>query len=178
MESPEQRVERKIAQTQAAAQARHEARQQRAAQRQAQQQAQRAAQRRAREQVGEQASAAGRPLAPDDDLHLHAVTVRLDNAQYRQLTAYTAAGGRTLAATIRALIAGRRVFTTEQHTLLRRVPDLVNATTQLAQQLASLDPVGAAEWRALATRVDEFLMSLHPQATTQPNGHRRTRRHR
>jgi hypothetical protein len=159
------RTEEKLAKTRAAAQARHEERQQRAAKRQQEQQQQRANQRQARkearEKAGKSAYPSGRPLVADEKIQLHAITVRLDAAQYQQLNAYTSPGGRTLASAIRQVLAGRRVFTSEEHQLLRRVPDLYNSTSQLAQALANSHPVAAAELYVLINRLDAFLTGLH-----------------
>lgn len=159
------RTEEKLAKTREAAQARHEARQKRAAKRQQEQQKKRADQRQARreaqEKGGNSGLPSGRPLVADANIHLHAVTVRLDEAQYQQLHACTAPGGRTLAAAIRQVLAGRRVFTREEHELLRRVPDLVNSTRQLAHALASAHPVASAELYTLIGQLDGFLAGLH-----------------
>ena len=158
------RTEEKLAKTREAAQARHKARQERADERQKEQQQQRESQRQARKEVrekaGNSASRRGRPLIADEKIQFHAVTVRLDAAQYQRLNACTAPGGRTLAAAIRQVLAGRRVFTREEHELLRRVPELRNSTSQLTQALAGSHSGAAAELHTLIDRLDAFLTGL------------------
>ena len=103
----------------------------------------------------------GRPPLVEDELRLHAVTVRLDTRKYRQLCAYAAAGGRTVAATVRAVLDDIPQLTTEQNELLRHLPNLVNNANQIARVLNGRGQIEAVQLADLAVRVEALLTSFH-----------------
>jgi hypothetical protein len=103
----------------------------------------------------------GRPPVAEDVLRLHAVTVRLDTLKYRQLAAYAAASGRTLAATLRAAIDDIPQLTTEQHMLLRKLPELVNVAEQIKSKLTEQGHPEGVQFAQLVQRMDAMLTSFH-----------------
>lgn len=106
------------------------------------------------------ADAGGRPQLADDELRLHAVTVRLDSQKYRQLAMYAAASGRTLAATLRAAVDDIPQLTIEQHALLRKLPELVNYANHIVRMLDERGQPESAQFAHLAQRMDAMLTSF------------------
>jgi hypothetical protein len=103
----------------------------------------------------------GRPPLVEEELRLHAVTVRLDTHKYRQLCAYAASGGRTVAATVRAVLDDIPQLTTEQNELLRHLPNLVNNANQIARVLNGRGQLEGIQLADLALRIEALLNSFH-----------------